>query len=170
MIYLAKSFFSEPVSSDALGQLQVLAHYRHSLRVDCAQVGVLEETDHVCFCCFLEGQDGLTLESDLLLELSGDFADQTLEGELSDEQLSAFLVLPDFAEGDRSWFEAMRLLDTWRQRSCLPGDLLGNELLPWYLLCRCLPCSLFRSCHCYVGSNAQMDRMKSNAYTTVHRF
>lgn len=150
MIYLVKSFLSEPVSSDAFGQLQILAHDRHSLRVDCAQIGVLEETDHVCFCCFLEGENGLALESDLLLELSGDLADQALEGQLSDEQLSAFLVLPDLAECDRSWFEAMRLLDAWRQRSRLPGDLLGNKLLPWYLLCRSFPCSLFGSCHCYV--------------------
>lgn len=169
MIYLAKSFFSEPVSSDAFGKLQVLAHYRHSLRVDCAQIGVLEETDHVGFCCLLEGENCLALESDLLLELSGDLAHQTLERQLPDEEFGTFLVLPDLAECDCSWFEAMRLLDTRREGSSLSGDFLGNKLLPWYFLRRSLPRSLLCPCHFSVSSTTRVARMKSNAYTTVHK-
>lgn len=115
--------------------------------MDCAQVGVLEETDHVGLCSLLESENCLALESDLLLELGCDLADQTLEWQLSDEELSAFLVLSDLAECDCSWFEAMRLLDSGRQGSSLPSDLLGNKLLPWYFLRCSLPRSLFCPCH-----------------------
>jgi hypothetical protein len=46
------------------------------------------------------------------LEILCDFTDETLEGELADEQLSGFLVTPDFTESDGSWAETMGLLDT----------------------------------------------------------
>jgi len=55
--------------------------------VDCAQVGVLEERDQIGLCGFLEGEDCLALESHLLLELGGDLADQSLEGQLPDQQV-----------------------------------------------------------------------------------
>jgi hypothetical protein len=40
---------SEAISSDPLGQLQVLAHDGHSLGVDGAEVGVFEQRNHVSF-------------------------------------------------------------------------------------------------------------------------
>ena len=46
------------------------------------------------------------------LEVLGDFTDETLEGELADEQLGGLLVAPDFTERDGSGPETMRLLDT----------------------------------------------------------
>ena len=78
---------SEAVSANALGQLEVLAHDGHTLGVDGAQVGVLEKRNQICLSSFLEGKHGLALETDLLLELSGDFADQALKGQLADEQV-----------------------------------------------------------------------------------
>ena len=41
-----------------------------------------------------------------------DFTDETLERELSDEELSRFLVTTNFTEGDGSRAETMGLLDT----------------------------------------------------------
>jgi hypothetical protein len=46
------------------------------------------------------------------LEVLGNFTDETLEGELADEELSRLLVTPDFTESDSSRPETMGLLDT----------------------------------------------------------
>ena len=79
---------SEPVSSDSLGELEISGHDGDSLGVDGAEVGVLEERDEVSLGGLLEGEDGRALEPELLLELVGDLADESLEGELSDEEVS----------------------------------------------------------------------------------
>ena len=46
------------------------------------------------------------------LEVLGDLTNETLEGELADEQLRGLLVATDFTEGDGTGPEAMGLLDT----------------------------------------------------------
>ena len=47
------------LSSNSSGQLHVSDHDGDSLSVDGAQVGVLEQTNQVCLCCFLESQNSL---------------------------------------------------------------------------------------------------------------
>ena len=64
--------------------------------MDSAQVGVLKEGDKVGFNGLLEGADGGRLEAEVGLEVLCDFADETLEGELADQELSGFLVATDF--------------------------------------------------------------------------
>lgn len=62
------------------------------------------------------------------LEVLGNFTNETLEGELADEQLGRLLVAPNFTEGDGSRAEPVRLLDTtgglWRDDVSMPisGD------------------------------------------------
>ena len=56
--------------------------------MDGAQVGVLEKSNQVGFAGFLEGHDGAALESQVGLEILGDFTHQSLEGKLSDQKLS----------------------------------------------------------------------------------
>ena len=46
------------------------------------------------------------------LEVLSDLTNETLEGELADEQLGGLLVAPDFTERDGSGPETMRLLHT----------------------------------------------------------
>ena len=79
---------SEPVSSDSLGELEISGHDGDSLGVDGGKVGVLEEGNEVSLSSLLEGEHGRALESELLLELVSDLSDQSLEGELSDQQVS----------------------------------------------------------------------------------
>ena len=79
---------SESVSSDSLGELEISGHDGDSLGVDGAEVGVFEQLDEVSFSSFLEGEDGRALESEFLLEFVGDFSDESLEGEFSDEEVS----------------------------------------------------------------------------------
>ena len=46
------------------------------------------------------------------LEVLSDLTDETLEGELADEQLGGLLVATNFTESDGTRAEAVRLLDT----------------------------------------------------------
>ena len=46
------------------------------------------------------------------LEVLSDFTNETLEGELANEELSGLLVPSDFTKGDSSGTETVRLLDT----------------------------------------------------------
>ena len=75
------------LSTDAAGQLDVLGHDGDALGVDGAQVGVLEQTNQVGLAGLLQGHDGRALEPQVGLEVLGNLADQTLEGELANQQL-----------------------------------------------------------------------------------
>jgi hypothetical protein len=68
------------------------------------------------------------LESGLGLDVVGDVLDESLEGELSDEEISGLLVLSDFTGGDGSGSESVGLLDTTGCWGSLLGGL-GVELL-----------------------------------------
>ena len=138
---------SEPVSSDSLGELDVSGHDGDSLGVNGAQVGVFEEGDEVSLGSFLKGQNSGALESEFLLELVGDFSDESLEGKFSDEEVSWLLVFSDFSEGNCSGFESVGFLDTGGDGGALSGDFLGNQLFSGDLLSSALPCGLFSSSH-----------------------
>jgi hypothetical protein len=71
-----------------------------TLGVDGAKVGVLEERDEVSLNGLLKSTDGRRLEAKVGLEVLCDFTDQTLEGELADEELSRLLVATDLTESD----------------------------------------------------------------------
>ena len=83
-----KSRFSETITSNSFGQLKILWHDSNSLGVNGAKIGIFEERNKVGFCCFLKGQDSLTLESNFLLELNSDFTDKSLERQFADEKIS----------------------------------------------------------------------------------
>ena len=73
-----------------------------TLGVDGAQVGVLEEGDEVSFDGLLKRTDGRRLEAKVGLEVLRDFTDQTLEGQLADQELGGLLVTTDLTESDGS--------------------------------------------------------------------
>ena len=83
------------LASNAAGELDVLGHDGDALRVDGAQVGVLEEAHQVGLAGLLQRQDGTALEAQVGLEVLCNLADQALEGQLADQQLRALLVLAD---------------------------------------------------------------------------
>jgi hypothetical protein len=96
--------------------------------VDGAQVGVLEEGDEVGLNRLLEGADGRRLEAQIRLEVLGNLADETLEGQLADEELGRLLVATDLAESDGTGLIAMGLLDTTGRGVRLAGSLGGEGL------------------------------------------
>lgn len=70
--------------------------------MDGCQVGVFEKTDEVSFAGFLECSNGGGLESQVSLEILGDLTNESLERELSDQELSRFLVTTNLTESNGS--------------------------------------------------------------------
>ena len=82
-----------PLAPDAARELNVLRHDGDALRVDGAQVGVLEQADEVRLGCLLEREHRGRLEAKVRLEVLRNLAHEPLEGQLPDEQLRRLLVL-----------------------------------------------------------------------------
>ena len=135
-----------PLSTDPPGELDVLGHDGDPLGVDGAQVGVLEQADEVGLGRLLQGHHGGALEPQVGLEVLGDLTDQTLEGQLADEELGGLLVPPDLPEGDCARPVPVRLLDSSGGGGRLPGSL-GGQLLPWSLSSGRLAGGLFSTSH-----------------------
>jgi hypothetical protein len=120
------------LSTDTASQLDVLGHDGDTLGVDSAQVGVLKQTNKVGLGSLLKGHDGRRLEAEIGLEVLGDFTDQTLEGQLPDQQLSALLVTTDLSQSDGTGPVPVGLLHStggW----CALTSGLGGQLLSWGL-------------------------------------
>ena len=117
------------LTTDTAGKLDVLGHDGDTLGVDGAEVGVLKQTDEVSLAGLLEGHDGGALEAEVSLEVLGDLTDETLEGELADEELGGLLVSSDLTESNGSWPVSVGLLDSSGGGSRFAGSL-GGQLFP----------------------------------------
>jgi len=73
--------------------------------VDGAQVGVFKEGDEVGLNGLLKSTNGGGLETEVRLEVLSDFTDETLEGELADQELGGLLVATDLTESDGTFRE-----------------------------------------------------------------
>ena len=134
-------------TTDSAGQLDVLGHDGHTLGVDGAQVGVLKQTNQVSLASLLQSHDSRALESEISLEVLGDFSHQALEGQLADEELSALLVSPDLTESHGSRPVPVGLLHSSSGRGALTGSL-GGQLFARSLSSSGFTSSLLGSCHC----------------------
>ena len=120
--------------------------------MDRGKVGVFKEGDEVSLGGLLESHDGRGLETQVGFEILGNLADETLEGELPDQEFGGLLVATDLSQSDGTGAEPMRLLNTtsdlWAMlegkrrenkgrngyRRLLAGSRrFGSELLPWGL-------------------------------------
>ena len=136
-------------TSDSSRQLDILRHDGDSLGVDRAQVGVFEQANQVRFGRFLQGQDRGGLESQVSLEILGDFSDKSLERKLSDQELSRLLVSSDLTKSDGTRSVSVRLLDTTSGWGRLSGSL-GSQLLSWSLTSSGLTCGLLSTGHFFL--------------------
>jgi hypothetical protein len=100
------------LTTEAAGELDVLALDGDTLGVDGAEVGVLEERDEVSLNGLLKSADGRGLEAEVRLEVLSDLTNKTLERQLADEELGRLLVATDLTESDGTGLVAVRLLDT----------------------------------------------------------
>ena len=106
-----KMGFLGTFTTDTSGQLDVLGHDGDTLGVDGAQVGIFKKTNQVSLRGFLESHDGRRLETQVSLEVLGNFSDETLEGQLADQKFSGLLVTTDLAKSDSTGPITMGLLD-----------------------------------------------------------
>lgn len=97
-------------ATDATSELDILRHDSDPLGMDGAQIGILEQADHVGLGSFLQSHDGGALKSKIRLEILCDLTDQALERQLSDEQFGRLLETTDLTKGDGTRPEAVRLL------------------------------------------------------------
>ena len=81
------------------------------------------------FGFYLKSSDGGALEPEVSLEILGDLPNQTLEGQLTDEELGGLLVPPDLSEGDCTGPVSVGLLNSSGGRSRFSGCLRG-QLFP----------------------------------------
>ena len=100
------------LTADSSGELDILGHDGDPLGVDGAQVGILKQTNQVGFAGLLEGTDSSRLESEVSLEILGDFSDQTLEGKLADQQLGRLLVTSDLTKSNGTGPVSVGLLNS----------------------------------------------------------
>ena len=144
-VYNRLSPCSGSLTSDSSGELHILWHDGNSLGVDGAEVGVLEKSNHVGLSSFLKSKDGGRLESEISLEVRGDFSYESLERKLSDKELSGFLILSDHSEGNGSWSESVGFLHSGDLSVGLGGGLSNH--LSWGLGSGVLSSGLLSSCH-----------------------
>ena len=111
------------LSADTAGKLDVLGHDGDTLGVDGAQVGVFEESYEVGFGSFLEGHDGRALETEISLEVLGNFTYQALEWKLPDEKFGGLLVPSNFSESHGTRPVTMGLLHSASGWGTLTGGL-----------------------------------------------
>ena len=92
-----------PLATDPPCQLDILGHDGDPLGMDGAEVGVLKETNQVRLASLLQGHHSRALEPQVSLEVLGNLTDETLEGQLADEQFSRLLV-------PKKWWEIHTML------------------------------------------------------------
>ena len=134
------------LSTDSSGQLDVLGHDGDTLGMDGAQVGVLKQTNEVSLTGLLEGHDSRGLESEVSLEVLGNFSHQTLEWQLADEELSALLVSSDLTESNCSWPVSVGFLNSSSGWGRFSGSL-GGQLFSGSLSSSGLSCGLLGTSH-----------------------
>ena len=134
------------LSSDSACQLDVFGHDGDPLGMDGAEIGVFEEADQVCFGGFLKSSNCCALESQVGLEILSDFSNQSLEGQLSDEQFGGFLVSSDFSKSNGTRSVTMGFLHSSSGWGALSGSLC-RQLLSWSFTSSRFSCGLLRSCH-----------------------
>ena len=106
-----------------------------------AQIGVLEQTDHVGLSCLLEGQDGLGLEAEVAFVISSNLPNKPLKWKPSNQKIRALLKLPDLTKSNRPRSESVLPAAIDALRSQLAG--VGSSKLHWHRVRR-LPRRLIR--------------------------
>lgn len=116
------------LSADATRQLDVFRHDGNTLRVNRAQIRILEQADQIRLAGLLQCHHGRALEAQIGLEILCDFTHKTLERQLADQQLGGFLVATDLTQSNGAGTIAMGLLHAAGGRRALASGL-GGELL-----------------------------------------
>lgn len=121
-LWLEVSVVKEPFTSDSPGENEVLLHDGHPVGMNGTLVAVFEQTNKVGLSSFLEGKQGLALESEIRIDGPTNGPDEPLEWGSGDQIVSGLLVLLDFSQSNSSWSPSSASFDTTFSGSSL---LLG---------------------------------------------
>jgi len=122
-----------PLATETAGQGEILGLDGNTLGMDGGQVGILEQGHEVSLSGLLKSHDGRGLEAQVGLEILSDLTNETLEGQLADQEFSRLLVTPDLTKSDGTGTEPVGLLDTASGvhgglPCCLCGELFTRSL------------------------------------------
>ena len=129
-----------PLTAYSSCKLNVFWHDRYTFCVDGAQVRVLKQSNQVSFRCLLKSHYSRTLEAQVCLEVLSDLSDQTLEGQLPDQQFCRLLISSDFSQGHSTWSVPVRFLHSSSGRGAFSCSFRCK------LLSRCFSSSRFSCC------------------------
>ena len=88
------------VTSHSSGKLHVLSHDGDSLGMDGAEASILENADEIGLGCLLKGNECLSLESKVVVDVTANVSDKSLEWSSWNEKISALLIPFDLSERD----------------------------------------------------------------------
>ena len=114
--------------------------------MDGTQVCVFHKSNKVGFRSFLSRKNRRTLETELLLKVLGDLADEALERKPADEEIGRLLIATNLTKSHSAGTVAMGLLDTAGGGGGLAGSLCC-KLLAWSFSSCGFACGLLGSCH-----------------------
>lgn len=98
-------------TANAAGKTNVLRHDGNAFGMNGTEVGVLEESNQESLCSLLESCNGGSLKSNVVLVGSGNFPNETLEGQFADKEFCGFLVSANFAQCNRPRSKTVRSFD-----------------------------------------------------------
>lgn len=111
-------------ASNTSSELHVFRHDCNALRVDGAQVRVLEETHKISFSGLLKREDRRGLKAEALFEILTDLSNKPLEGQLADKEIRGFLEPADLFECDGTGPVTAGLFNATDNRCVFPGRLI----------------------------------------------
>jgi hypothetical protein len=101
--------------------------------MDRTQVCILKESNEVSLSSLLKSKYSRSLETKISLEILSDLTYETLEGQLTDEEVSGLLVTTDLTKSYSSGTVTVGLLDSsccgCRLACSLGSELCGEEII-----------------------------------------
>ena len=113
----------KPLSTDALGKLDVLGHDCHTLGMDGTQVCVFKQPNKLGFRSLLHCKNRRSLETGVAFKVHDDLADKALERMPADEEIGRLLIATNLTKSYSAGTVAMGLLDTAGGGGGLAGSL-----------------------------------------------
>ncbi|KAL2542942.1 Uncharacterized protein Adt_03920 [Abeliophyllum distichum] len=97
--------------------------------MNCTEVSIFKQTNKVRLCRLLQRRHGGALEPQIGLEVLGNFTNQSLERQLTDQKLGRLLILSDLTQSHSSMAKSVRLFHS-----------AGGRRWPWWRVAFLEPC------------------------------
>jgi hypothetical protein len=132
--------------------------------VDSAEVRILKKRDKVSLRGLLQSKNRRALEAQVVLKVLSNLADEPLERQFAEEQISRLLVPADLAKSHRAGPIPVGLLDAARGGSRLAGSLGGQLLARSFASGRLASCLLGAG---HSGTAGELEKRRNNDGSTT---